>query len=73
MVAADQHTHTEVDWFGLRLGSTWHSVCIHQINRVNSRNGLAIGDSTINNVTGIVIRLHLPYYICRCGLLLLTE
>jgi len=33
----------EVGWLGLWLAAAWRLVCIHQINRVNSRNG-----STIN-------------------------
>jgi len=28
----------QIGWFGLRVGGAWGSVCIHQMNRVNSRN-----------------------------------
>ena len=43
--------------FGLvwGLAATWHSVCIHQMNRVNSRNGFGHNDSTINIVVVIII------------------
>jgi len=33
----------------------WRSVCIHQINRVNSRNDFGHDDSTINIVIAIII------------------
>jgi len=36
--------------------ATRHSVCIHQVNRVNSRNGYCHDDSTINII--VVIRPH---------------
>jgi len=32
-----------------------HSVCIHQMNRVNSRNDFGHDDSTINIVMAIII------------------
>jgi len=38
----------QVGWFGLGLAATRRSVCIHQMNRVNSRNGFGHDDSTIN-------------------------
>ena len=43
--------------FGLvwGLAAAWHSVCIHQMNRVNSRNGFGHNDSTINIVVVIII------------------
>jgi len=37
------------------LAATRRSVCIHQMNHVNSRNGLAMIDSIINTVIGITI------------------
>ena len=33
----------------------WRSVCIHQMNRVNSRNDFGHDDSTINTVMVIII------------------
>jgi len=39
-----------------RLAAAWRSVCIHRMNRVNSRSGLAMmTDSTIN--IGIIITI----------------
>ena len=37
------------------LAATWRSVCIHQMNRVNSRNDFGHDDSTINIVMAIII------------------
>ena len=37
------------------LMAIWRSVCIHQINRVNSRNDFGHDDSTINIVMAIII------------------
>jgi len=37
------------------LAATRRSVCIHQMNRVNSRNDFDHGDSTINTVVVIII------------------
>jgi len=37
------------------LAATRRSVCIHQINRVNSRNDFGYDDSTINIVVIIII------------------
>jgi len=37
------------------LAATWRSVCIHQINRVNSRNDFGHDDSIINIVMAIII------------------
>jgi len=31
----------QVDWLGQGLAATWRVVCIHQMKRVFSRNGLA--------------------------------
>ena len=39
----------------LGLAATRRSVCIHQMNRVNSRNDFGHDDSTINIVMAIVI------------------
>jgi len=38
-----------------RLAATRRSVCIHQMNRVNSRNDFGHDDSTINIVMAIII------------------
>jgi len=44
MVSADESSQSfgiltaQIGWFGLRVAATRHSVCIHQMNRVNSRN-----------------------------------
>ena len=40
----------QVGWLGLRVGATRRSVCIHQMNRVNSRSDRGPEDSTINIV-----------------------
>ena len=37
------------------LAATRRSVCIHQMNRVNSRNDFGHDDSTINIVMAIII------------------
>jgi len=37
------------------LAATRRSVCIHQMNRVNSRNDFGHDDSTINTVVVIII------------------
>ena len=37
------------------LAANWRSVCIHQINRVNYRNGFGHDGSTININAGIII------------------
>jgi len=52
--------------FGLVWG-WWlprHSVCIHQMKRVNSRNGFGHNDSTIN--TGMFIIMYY-YFVQRVG------
>jgi len=36
------------------LVATWHSVCIHQMNRVNSLNDFGHGDGTMNIVVVII-------------------
>jgi len=45
----------QVDWLGLGLVATRHSVYIHQLNRVNSRSDFGHDDSTINIVMAIII------------------
>jgi len=37
------------------LAATWRSVCIHQMNRVKSRNDFGHDDSTINIIVVIII------------------
>jgi len=37
------------------VGGHWRSVCIHQMNQVNSRNDSGHDDSTINIVMVIII------------------
>jgi len=37
------------------LAATRHSICIHQMNRVNSRSDIGHDDSTINIVMAIII------------------
>jgi len=37
------------------LAATRRSVCIHQMNRVNSRNDFGHNDSTVNIVMAIII------------------
>ena len=39
------------------LAATRRSVCIHQMNRVNSRNDFGHDDSTINIVIAIIITI----------------
>jgi len=41
------------------LAATWRSVCIHQMNRVNSRNDFGHDDSTMNIVAVIIIIIFL--------------
>ena len=44
----------QVSWLGLRAGvATRFSICIHQMNWVNSRNDFGHDDSTINIVVVI--------------------
>jgi len=45
----------QVDWLGLRVAATRHSVYIHQMNWVNSRIDFGHDDSTINIVVVIII------------------
>ena len=52
------------------LAATRRSVCIHQMNWVNSRNGYDHNDSIINI---IVVLLGCTAALARCGLLLQTE
>jgi len=49
------------------LAATRHSVCIHQMNWVNSHNDFGHDDSTINTVVVIIITL-LPSVLWRCWL-----
>jgi len=44
-----------LDWLGLGLAATRRSVCIHEMNRVNSCNDFGHDDSTINFVVVIII------------------
>jgi len=53
---------THVDWLGLRIGATPRSVCIHQMNRVNSHNDFGHDDSTINIVVVIIIIITILFY-----------
>jgi len=46
------------------LAATRRSVCIHQMNRVNSRNDFGHDDSTINIVMAIIIYYY--YYSLVC-------
>ena len=52
------------------LAATRRSVCIHQMNLVNSRNDFGHDDSTINIVVVIIIRPHRICVAYRCALLL---
>ena len=45
----------QVDWVGLMVGGHRRSVCIHQMNRVNSLYGFGYDDSTMNIVVIIII------------------
>jgi len=58
MVAAIGGLTAQVGWLGLRVGGHRRSVCIHQINRVNSRSDHGHDDSTIN----IVVDYYYYYY-----------
>jgi len=40
------------------LAATRHSVCIHQMNQVNSRNGYGHNVSTINIIVALSIKPH---------------
>ena len=44
------------------LAATWRSVCIHQMNRVNSRNDFGHDDSTINIVVVIIIIISVAMF-----------
>jgi len=52
------HSSTSLAWFeGWRaMAATWRSVCIHQMNRVNSHNGFGRDDTTINIAVCIIGR-----------------
>ena len=45
----------QVGRLGLKVGSHLALLCIHRVNRVNSRNDLGHDDSTIKIVLGIII------------------
>jgi len=51
----------QVDWLGLGLAATRRSVCIHQMNRVNSRSDLDYDDNTINTIAVIIIIILIIY------------
>ena len=61
MVGVDGSSQFSADWqpnlIGLICGlaATRRSVCIHQMNRVNSRNDSGHDDSTTNTVVVIII------------------
>ena len=57
--ADSRHKSTGLVW---GLAATWRSVCIHQMNRVNSRNDFGRDDSTINIVVVIIIIIFSPKY-----------
>jgi len=62
MVAAIyRRTHSLIKSVGLvwELAATRRSVCIHQMNRMNSRNGYGHDDSTINIIVIIMLLLLL--------------
>ena len=46
---------TQVGWLGLRVGGTRHLVCIHQMNRVNSRSDHGHENSTIDIVVELLL------------------
>jgi len=56
------------------LAATRRSVCIHQMNRVNSRNDFGHDDSTINIVMAIIIIIIIlvlnfgETLLCACNL-----
>ena len=63
------HLHTnniltaQVGWLGLRIGGhRRRSVCIHQMNRVNSRSDYGHDDSTINIVVDYYYYYYYYYY-----------
>jgi len=61
MVDVDGHSHLSGDWQPKSAGLVWglaatrRSVCIHQMNRVNSRSDHGHEDSTIKIVFIIII------------------
>ena len=42
------------------LAATWCSLCVHQINGMNSRNDFGHDDSTINIVMAVIIIIFCP-------------
>jgi len=57
--ADSQPKSVGLDW---ELAATQRSVCIHQMNQVNSRNDHGHEDSTINIVTELLLLLLLNKY-----------
>ena len=57
MVAANLSADSQPKWVGLvwGLAATGRSVCIHQMNQVNSRNDYVMMTVTINIVSNIII------------------
>ena len=54
------------------LAATRHSLCIHQMNQVNSRNDVGHDDSTINIVVAIITIITTVtsvYKLCWTGIL----
>jgi len=75
MVDVDGSSHLSVDSQPKSVGLVWglaatrHLVCIHQMNRVNSRSDHGHEDSTINNVVELLLLLLLYYcyyHVCVC-------
>jgi len=63
MVDVDGSSHLLADWqpksvaLVWGLAATWHSVCIHQMNRVNSCSDHGHQDSNINIVIELLLLL----------------
>jgi len=67
MVDADGSSHLSVHLqssIGLvwGLAANWRSVCIHQMNRVNSRSGYGHDDCSINIIIVVVIIIKFCLY-----------
>jgi len=61
MIAANfrrTHSPSRLAWSEGCMVATRRSVCIHQMNRVNSRNDFGHDDSTINIVMAIIIIIN---------------
>jgi len=52
------------------LAATRHSVCIHQMNWVNSHSDHGHEDSTINIVVELLLIIIIPYYYALSALIL---